>query len=152
MWTDDNLMYLRPEDQEEHNGMVSLMSASDSVGGWGAVLIRAGKGTSGRTHIHRGESEAFFIVYGEVDLCGSQSITPLGPGSFALVPPDTAHGLRVLSDEARWLAIWPSALDGLIDELNQARAEGRDDLATFDEIRSRHGIDPGGPIPERASS
>ena len=149
MWTDDNLMYLRPEDQEEHNGMVTLMNASDSVGGWGAVLIRAGQSTLGRTHIHRGESEAFFIVSGEVDLCGSSSVTQLGPGSFALVPPDTAHGLRVLSDEAQWLAIWPSALDGLIDELNQARADGRDDLATLDEIRRRHGIDPGGPLPER---
>ena len=148
MWTDDNLMVLRPEDQDERNGIVELMPASDSVGGWGAVLVRGRRGTSGRTHIHAGESEAFFILEGDIELWGSSSTTPLVPGTFVLIPPDTEHGLRVLSEEARWLAIWPSALDGLIDALAEAGADGRDDAETIAEIRAQHGISPGGPIPE----
>ncbi len=147
MWTDDNLMVLRPEDQDERNGIVQLMPASDSEGGWGAVLVRGQRGTSGRTHIHRGESEAFFILDGDIELWGSSSTTPLVPGTFVLIPPDTEHGLRVLSEEARWLAIWPSALDGLIDALAEARTAGRDDAETIAAIRDRHGIAPGGPIP-----
>ena len=104
------------------------------------------RGTSGRTHIHRGESEAFYIVEGEVDLCGATSVTPLVPGAFVLIPPDTEHGLRITSDSAKWLAIWPSALDGLIEDLEAAQAQGRGDPETLDEIRRRHGMEPGGPI------
>lgn len=146
MWTDDNLMVLNPEDQVAQGNITHLMSASESVGGWGAVLVTGTRGTSGRTHIHKGESEAFFIIEGEMDLCGASSITPLVPGAFVLVPPDTEHGLRITSDTAKWLAIWPSALDGLLDEIEAAKAEGRNDKATLDEIRSRHAIEPGGPI------
>ncbi len=147
MWTDDNLMVLRPEDQNERNGIVELMSASDSVGGWGVVLVRGQRGTSGRTHIHKGESEAFFILEGDIELWGSRSTTPLVPGTFVLIPPDTEHGLRVISEEARWLAVWPSALDGIIDALAVARQEGRDDAETTAAIRRQHGTEPGGPIP-----
>ena len=146
MWTDDNLMVLNPEDQIARGNITPLLAASDSVGGWGAVLVTGTRGTSGRTHIHRGESEAFFIIAGEMDLCGSTSITPLVPGAFVLVPPDTEHGLRITSDAAKWLAIWPSSLDGLIEELEGARAKGRDDQDTLDQIRARHGIERGGPI------
>ena len=146
MWTDDNLMVLNPEDQIARGNITPLMAASESAGGWGAVLVTGKRGTSGRTHIHRGESEAFFIIDGEMDLCGSTSVTPLVPGAFVLIPPDTEHGLRITSEEAKWLAIWPSALDGLIDDLEDAQAQGRDDQETLDEIRSRHGIEPGGPI------
>ena len=146
MWTDDNLMVLNPEDQVKRGNIVPLMQASQSVGGWGAVLVSGTRGTSGRTHIHRGESEAFFIVEGTMDLCGASSVTPLVPGAFVLIPPDTEHGLRITSDEARWLAIWPAALDGLIEDLEEAKSEGREDPATIAEIRSNHGIEPGGPI------
>ncbi len=146
MWTEDNLMVLNPKDQVARGNITPLMAAADSVGGWGAVLVTGRRGTSGRTHIHRGESEAFFIVEGEVDLCGATSVTPLLPGAFVLVPPDTEHGLRITSASAKWLAIWPSALDGLIEELEEAQAQGRGDPETLDDIRSRHGMEPGGPI------
>ncbi len=147
MWTEDNLMVLLPEDQPERDGFVSLVESSDTVGGWGAVIIRATQGSRGTTHIHRGESEAFLILDGDVEVCGVRSVTPLMPGSFVLVPPDTEHALRVLSAEARWLAIWPSALDGLIHELSEAKVQGRDDPATIEEIRRRHGVESGGPVP-----
>ena len=34
VWTDDNLMVLRPEAQEEQSGIVHLMAAADSVAVW----------------------------------------------------------------------------------------------------------------------
>ena len=148
MWTEDNLMVLLPDAQQEQNGFVSLVASSDTVGGWGAVIVSATKGSGASTHIHRGESEAFFILEGDIELCGSQTVTPLVPGSFVLIPADTEHGLRVLSAEARWLAIWPSALDGLIDDLAEAKEQGRDDPDTILEIRRRHGVEAGGPLPE----
>lgn len=143
MRTDDDLTVLRPEHQDLRDGPVTLLQASETVGGWGAVIVRAGRGTSGRTHIHRGESEAFWIVEGEIELFGATSVTPLVPGTFVHVPPDAEHGLRVMSDRAAWLAIWPAALDGLVAELAAARADGRDDPETVADIRSRHAVDPG---------
>jgi quercetin dioxygenase-like cupin family protein len=147
MWTEDNLMVLLPEDQHERDGFVPLAESSNTVGGWGVILVRATQGSSGVTHLHRGESEAFLILEGDVEVCGARSVTPLVPGSFVLVPPDTEHALRVVSAEARWLAIWPAALDGVIDELSRAKAQGRDDPDTIAEIRHRHGVESGGPLP-----
>lgn len=147
MWTEDNLMVLLPEDQLERDGFVPLVESSQTIGGWGAVIVRGSQGSSDATHLHRGESEAFLLLSGDVELCGTRSITRLQPGSFVLVPPDTEHALRVLSQEARWLAIWPSALDGLIDELADARSQGLDDPGTLADIRHRHGVESGGPLP-----
>ena len=94
----------------------------------------------GRTHLHRGEAEAFFILEGELELLGATSTTRIGPGTFVLVPPDTAHGLRILgSREARWLAVWPSALDGLPEELAQAAG----DPSAIAAVRERHGMAAG---------
>jgi hypothetical protein len=77
-------------------------------------------------------------------------VTPIGPGSFVLVPPDTEHTLRVLSEEASWLAIWPPALDGVLAEVAEVRADGRGHPETLTEIRRRHGHEPGRRLPDRA--
>jgi quercetin dioxygenase-like cupin family protein len=148
MWTTDGLMVLLPDEQQERDGFVSLVESADTVGGWGVVLVRATEGSGANTHKHRGESEAFLILEGSVEVCGHSSVTALVPGSFVLVPPDTEHALRVLSREARWLAIWPSALDGLIDELVEVTARGWDQSDRLAEIRRSHGVDAGGPLPE----
>lgn len=147
MWTADNLMVVHPDD-EEYDGIATLVESSETLGGWGAVIVRGTQASRGTTHIHRGESEAFLILEGDVELCGAESVTPLVPRSFVLVPPDTEHALGVLSTEARWLAIWPSALDGLDDKRRQARAEGRDHPETIAEIRRRHGVEPGVSLPD----
>jgi hypothetical protein len=76
-----------------------------------------------------------------VDFLGASSRTPLTAGSFVLVPPDTEHGVRITgTGPARWLAVWPSALDGMFEEL---AAAGHVDPATYDEIRLRHGMKSG---------
>ncbi|HET9476617.1 MAG TPA: cupin domain-containing protein [Dehalococcoidia bacterium] len=119
------------------------MEAEDAGGLWGAVIVRSGRGSSGWTHLHRGQPEGFFILEGDLELCGAETVTRVGPGSFVLVPPDTEHSFRVLSEEARWLAIWPPSLDGVLEELEEARAAGRDDPQTALAIRARHGSEPG---------
>ena len=122
--------------------IVRKVTAAET-GGWGVAVVEAQPDEGGGTHIHRGESEAFFILEGRVELLGAESTTPLEPGSFVLVPPDTEHGLRVLGDSpARWLAVWPSALDGFPDELERAKAEGASP-ATLAQIRRRHGVEVG---------
>jgi len=143
MQTPDGLVVLGPGEGRAHGDITVKVEARETGAGWGAVVVRGDQGTSGRTHVHRGESEAFFILEGDVELWGPQSVTRLSPGTFILVPPDTEHALKVLTDEARWLAIWPPSLDGLLDDLDDARRAGRDDPDTTREIRRRHGVVPG---------
>ncbi len=143
MKTTDGLLVLAPgEGQALGQGdIIRMARASDTGGRWGAVIVSAEPGEDGRTHIDTGEHEAFFILEGSVILLGAESATPLEAGSFVLVPPDTEHGLRIVGEtEARWLAIWPSALDGLFEELASVDPTDADAVA---EIRRRHGVEPG---------
>jgi|GEM_PF-3404890 len=150
MRTSDNLLVIQPDERQTYGDIACLVEARDAGGRWGVVIVRSDRGTSGMTHLHRGEPEAFFILEGDIEICGAESVTPIGPGSFVLVPPDTEHTLRVLSEEAIWLAIWPPALDGVLAEVEQARADGRGDPETLTEIRRRHGHEPGRRLPDRA--
>lgn len=143
MRTDDNLLVLQLGEGRRYGDILQLVEAKDTNGLWGAVIVRSGRGSSGWTHVHRGQPEGFFILEGDLELCGAETVTRVGPGSFVLVPPDTEHSFRVLSEEARWLAIWPPSLDGVLEELEEARAAGRDDPQTAAAIRARHGSEPG---------
>lgn len=143
MRTDDNLLVLQPGEGTSYGDILQLVEARDTGGLWGLVIVRSDRGSSGWTHLHRGQPEGFFILEGDLELCGAEIVTRVGPGSFVLVPPDTEHSFRVLSEEARWLAIWPPSLDGVLEELEEARAGGRDDPETVAAIRARHGTERG---------
>lgn len=142
--TSDGLLVVGPDGGDAFPSLdiVRKVSASET-GGWGVVVVTGYPGEGGRTHSHVGESEAFFIIEGPVDLLGAESITRLETGSFVLVPPGVEHGLQMVGDGvSRWLAIWPSALDGFPDA---AEASARDDAGpgALAAIRRRHGILPG---------
>ena len=144
----DNLVIVPDGEGRSYGNIERLVEARETGGHWGVVIVRGVRGSSGWTHVHPGEPEAFFILEGDLELCGAETVTRVGPGTFVLVPPDAEHSFRVLSEEARWLAIWPATLDGLLEELEQARSEGRDDLQTMTAIRARHGTKPGRRIGE----
>ena len=140
MTTDDGLAIIGPGDGDRFGDITVLARAADGDGRWGVAIVSGRPGEGGRTHVHRGEAEAFFILEGELELLGATSTTPVGPGTFVLVPPDTEHGLRILgSREARWLAVWPPALDGLPEELEQAGG----DPSALAAVRERHGMAAG---------
>ena len=146
METADGLLVLAADEGERFPSLdiVRKSTASQGDGRWGVVVVTGEPDEDGgRTHIHRGAAEAFFLLEGRVELLGAESVTPLEPGAFVLVPPDTEHGLRVLKPQrARWLAIWPRDLDGLPEELEAAAREGRGPAAVA-AIRDAHGVSPG---------
>ena len=142
MRTDDGLLVVGPADGlHGPDDIVVKLQSSETGGRWGVAVVSGIPGEGGSTHLHRGEPEGFFVLQGEVELLGATSRTPIGAGTFVLVPPDTEHGLAIVgSGQARWLAIWPAALDGLVEEL--LAFDGSDTAAATD-IRRRHGITPG---------
>jgi mannose-6-phosphate isomerase-like protein (cupin superfamily) len=138
-WTEDQLFILGPDEGAAHPGdVVQKVEASQTGGHWGVAVVSGVPGEGGETHIHVGEAEAFFILEGEVEFLGATSRTPIQVGSFVLVPPDTEHGLRIVGSwPARWLAIWPAALDGLFDEIGSIENVNQE---AYDEVRLRHGV------------
>ena len=122
---------------------LEVKTTAAETGGWGVVVVSGVPGEGGWTHIHRGQAEGFFVLEGEIELLGAESVTPIAAGAFVLVPPDTEHGLRIVGDgPARWLAVWPSALDGF-PAAHQELVDGGAGTATLAELRRRHGIEPG---------
>jgi quercetin dioxygenase-like cupin family protein len=122
--------------------LVRKATAADTGGRYGLVIVTGQPGEGGRTHLHRGEPEAFFLIEGRVELLGAESVTPLEPGTFVLVPPDTEHGLRILGTEpARWLAVWPRALDGLPEAIEALGPDA--DPSELLAVRRAHGMEPG---------
>jgi mannose-6-phosphate isomerase-like protein (cupin superfamily) len=114
------------------------LQASETGGRWGVAIVTGVPGEGGGTHLHRAEPEGFFVLEGELELLGASSRTPIGAGTFVLVPPDTEHGLRIVgTGPARWLAIWPAALDGFVEEMLGIDPE--DEVSTAD-VRIRHGL------------
>lgn len=143
--TPDGLQVLGPGEGEAFPALDALRksSAADGDGRWGVVVVRGVPGEGGHTHRHADEAEGFYLLEGEVELLGATSTTPLTPGSFALVPPDTEHGMRIIGTApAAWLAIWPASLDGFPEELERLRRGGAG-AAEIDLLRRQHGIEPG---------
>jgi quercetin dioxygenase-like cupin family protein len=143
--TADGLIVLEPGQGDAFPSMdaVRKSEAADGDGRWGLVVVRGVPGEGGRTHIHEGEAEGFYILEGEVEFLGAQSVTSMNVGSFALVPPGTEHGIRIVgTGPAAWLAVWPAALDGFPEALERLEASGAtpDAIAT---LRAQHGIRAG---------
>ena len=146
MRTEDGLIILLPENGERYPGADVLVKirAAETTGGWGIAIVWGEPGEGGVTHRHRGETEAFYILEGEMDLLGAESRTLIGPGTFVLIPPDVEHGLSIAGDRpARWLAVWPAALDGLFEALAELREQGEPSAEVVAETRRRHGMEAG---------
>lgn len=137
--TDDGLLVVGVEEGLAGPGDIVVKLQSTETGGrWGVAVVSGVPGEGGRTHVHEGEPEGFFVLEGEIELLGATSRIPISAGMFVLVPPDTEHGLRIVgSRPARWLAIWPAALDGLVEDLSSIDQE---DAVAADRVRKRHGI------------
>lgn len=123
--------------------VVRKSQAADGDGRWGIVVVRGVPGEGGRTHVHEGEAEGFYVLEGEIEFLGRESVTAMTAGAFALVPPNTEHGIRIVGTEpAAWLAVWPAALDGFPEELERLEAGGATS-AEIASLRHQHGIRPG---------
>ena len=44
---------------------LEVKTTAAETGGWGVVVVSGMPGEGGRTHIHRGQAEGFFLLEGE---------------------------------------------------------------------------------------
>ena len=86
--------------------LVSLPVARDTSGdGLSVIDARARRGDSPPYHVHTTEDEIFHVVDGELVLLLDGTTARLSAGETLLAPKGVPHTYRVVSEEARWLAI-----------------------------------------------
>ena len=86
--------------------LVSLPVVRDAGGdGLSVIDSRARRGDSPPYHVHTTEDEIFHVVDGELVLLLEGRTARLAAGETLLAPKGVPHTYRVVSEEARWLAI-----------------------------------------------
>lgn len=101
-----------------------VKATAEQTGGASIGEERMPAGTATPLHVHDQESEAYYVLDGEVDLhVGEAPPARLGPGSFALVPAGVPHAHVVVRD-ARWLGISGPRFGRFLDEAGVPVADG----------------------------
>jgi mannose-6-phosphate isomerase-like protein (cupin superfamily) len=116
---------------------------SQQVAGFGLIEMRAAPGTQTPLHVHRVESEAFFVLAGALRLRIGDRSVHLNEGQSTLAEPGVPHAVVVESgDPARWLVITNGGFDRFVSTV--ATDEDRSRLAdpqALRDIAARFGID-----------
>ena len=90
-------------------------------------------------HLHRGQSDSFYVLEGEVELRVGEQVVSGAPGTFVLSPPGVVHSLRNPSERpARLLNLHvPGGFVEYRRELQALRASG---AAPDREFYARHDV------------
>jgi mannose-6-phosphate isomerase-like protein (cupin superfamily) len=61
------------------------------------VTFDPGRGVD--PHFHKGHSDSFYVLEGEVEFHVGDEVVHAVPGTYVLAPPDVVHSFRNMSDE-----------------------------------------------------
>ena len=95
--------------------------------------VRPGGGVG--PHFHKGHSDSFYVLAGELEFHVGDEVVRGGVGTYALAPPGVVHYFRNVSDEpARALNLHtPGGFAQYRRELEELRAQGIEpDVAFFE--------------------
>jgi len=82
-----------------------FLATGEQTGGTFAMVDeQATRGESVPLHLHRDDTESFYVVEGEITLYIEPGVRA-HPGSFAHIPGGTVHGFRIESETARYLIL-----------------------------------------------
>jgi mannose-6-phosphate isomerase-like protein (cupin superfamily) len=123
----------------------ALIHCSQQDAGFGLIEMRGATGTQTPLHVHRVESEAFFVLDGALRLRVGDRVVHLDEGQSTLAEPGVPHMVEVeRGNPARWLVITNGGFDRFVatvaadqDRIRPADAEALKDVA------ARFGIDIG---------
>jgi quercetin dioxygenase-like cupin family protein len=138
-----------------------LVAGAETDGALGVSLVTQPPGIATPLHVHSHESEAFYLLDGEMSYQAGDTLHRLTAGSFIYLPKGVPHAFRITGKApARVLAIAvPGNLLALYDEVGIPAAEHRlpgQDGTPFDvevrrwnEVGPRYGLSVvGPPIPD----
>ncbi len=102
-------------------GLLTWKAVGRDTEGRFEVVEQWGKrGFAAPIHLHERETEAFYVLEGEMTFVLGDKNIPAAAGSFLYVPQQTKHAFVIESDEAKFLALAsPSGLEPFVDELGK---------------------------------
>lgn len=111
-----------------------LASAAATDGAFSLLVSRAPAGDGAPLHVHRDESESFFVLAGIYQVrCGDDTFEA-GPEDFVYLPSGVPHAWRVVSETAgrKLILAVPGGLENFFGDLVTG--------VSPDELTHRHGV------------
>jgi len=111
-----------------------LATAAATDGTFSLLLSHAAAGDGAPLHVHRHESESFFVLAGTYRIqCGDETFDA-GVHDFVYLPRGVPHAWRVVSDMAgrKLILAVPGGIEDLFDDLVTG--------VSPDELTHRHGV------------
>ena len=132
-----------------------VVLGAEQTGGHVALLDQVGRrGDATPRHLHRGESEIFYVLEGSVRaFCGGGSVD-LDAGSAIYLPAEQEHALGVVSDRARIVTITtPGSFSRFVAGAGrpfegEVPAQWEFDVPSLVAAAAEHGIEVTGPPPQ----
>jgi quercetin dioxygenase-like cupin family protein len=118
-------------------------ATSADTGAYALIESVAPGGSQPPLHVHRDESEGFYVLEGELTLWVGGETHVLRPGDFRFAPPGIPHTLRTGDSGARWLLIAGGRFEAFVRAV--AALAGEPDPTELTRIAANHGIDLLGP-------
>lgn len=117
----------------------------------------ARRGESVPLHLHRDDTESFYVLEGEITFyIGDEPGVRAGAGSFAHLPGGTVHGFRIESETARYLILTTPRHGRFYRAITlPSRAGGLPPLGSIDRSQIKqageeYGVEFVGPLPEES--
>ena len=121
----------------------AIIHCSQQVAGFGLIEMHGATGTQTPLHVHRDESEAFFVLDGALRLRIGDRTVHLDEGQSTLAEPGVPHRVVVESgNPARWLVITNGEFDRFVATVGADQDHSRPtDPKVLGEVAARFGID-----------
>jgi quercetin dioxygenase-like cupin family protein len=135
----DDPIVLGPDDGEQIEGSRYLATRRELSFSEG--VVEPGSGVN--PHFHKGHSDSFYVLEGEVEFHVGDEVVHGTPGSYVLAPPSVVHYFRNVSDKpARVLNLHtPGGFAEYRRELEDLRSQGIEPDDAFFERHDVFGVE-----------
>ena len=138
--------FVAPNDGEPlrlRSASVRVKSSGASSGGaLTCVETKDPPGFVAPLHVHRGSSEAFYVLEGTYTFRAGDQTVRCEAGAFSFVPPGTVHGYEAGDVGGRLLILYlPAGIDEMWREMQDESVDGQLSDSDRDAIGRRHGTE-----------